>query len=763
MTDLKDDLGDLLKRYKELDFIINNSPVIVFLWKNEENWPVEFVSENISQFGYTKDEFMSGKIRYSEIIYPEDLKRVAEEVGTYSKKNLTEFTQEYRILNKSKNILWIDDRTFVRRDLEGKITHFHSVILDVTEKKKIHEELESSKQKIIDSEIKYRTLFEQAEDAISLIDPESGEFLEFNRKAYEQLGYSQEEFKQLKIPDVEVIESATDFQEHAEKILKTGFDKFETKHRTKAGEIRDVYVSCKKMEIQRKTYILSVYRDITEQKFAVKKLKESEEKFRTISDQLLVGVGILQDNKVIYVNKKLCEVLGYSYNEFLNMTIGDFGQLIHPDSFKEEIKFMNQILNDPTKHEIQFQSKAIKKSGEVIWAENLLKKFVYNDRPALMGMFIDITERIKAENSLKFTQFTVDHSIEPAFWANDNAEIIYVNNAACRSLGYSRDELQKMRVFDFEPETTQEFWNTQFPQLKGKGYLILERYHRKKNGDFFFVDEWVNYVKFEGKEYCCAFARDISERKDSERKLKDSETRFREAFYRENFYKDLFMHDMRNILQSISASLEIYEYKLNTERDFVQNKILLENVHFQIDRGVHFINNIKKFSEIETFNQSLVKMNINEVIQMNISNMQKQFKNKKINFLLKNEKQKEYLIYGNELIHDLIDNILLNSIIHNDNEDVYISIDISKFLKEQKPYIKVQFSDNGRGIEDQRKNIIFNRAHNQNISTVGMGLGLSLVKIIIEKLDGYIWVEDRVSGNNKQGSKFIVLLPEMKS
>lgn len=223
------------------------------------------------------------------------------------------------------------------------------------------------------------------------------------------------------------------------------------------------------------------------------------------------------------------------------------------------------------------------------------------------------------------------------------------------------------------------------------------------------------------------------------------------------------MHDMRNILQSISASLEIYEYKLNTERDFVQNKILLENVHFQIDRGVHFINNIKKFSEIETFNQSLVKMNINEVIQMNISNMQKQFKNKKINFLLKNEKQKEYLIYGNELIHDLIDNILLNSIIHNDNEDVYISIDISKFLKEQKPYIKVQFSDNGRGIEDQRKNIIFNRAHNQNISTVGMGLGLSLVKIIIEKLDGYIWVEDRVSGNNKQGSKFIVLLPEMKS
>ncbi|MFX1389594.1 MAG: PAS domain S-box protein [Promethearchaeota archaeon] len=761
MTKIKRDLDDLLKRYKELEFIINKSPIVVFLWKNEADWPVEFVSENITQFGYTKDEFLSGRIKYSDIIYQEDLERVAKEVATYSESDLTEFTQEYRIFSKSKDILWVDDRTFIRRNDKGVITHFQGIILDITEKKQIHEQLELSKQRLIDSEIKYRTLFEQAEDAICLLDPESGEFLEFNRKAYEQLGYTLQEFKQLKIADFEVIESAKEVQEHSKKILDLGFDKFETKHRTKSGEVRDVYVSSKRIEMQGKTYILVVYKDITEQRLSEKKLKDSEEKFRQISEQLLVSIGILQNNKVIYVNKKLCEMFGYSYEELINWTFEDFHKVIHPDFMEEEMKLINQIIQDPAQQEIHFRSKAIKKSGEAIWAENLFKKIMYNDCPALLGMFIDITEKVEFEYALKLTQFAIDHSVDPAFWMDDQFQIIYVNEALCKSLEYTREELLSMKGSDLNPTYPKEAWRPTWEKIKEKGSVVIETYHQKKNGVLLPVEVYISYLHYDNKEYNCAFAHDISDRKRSERKLKESEEKYREAFYRENFYKDLFTHDMRNILQAINTSFELYEHNLKSKMGVIQSDEFFEIIPFQINRATHLINNIKEFSELDTFEQSLTMINIYQVVQQNIYNIQSLSKNKRVSIKIEPKNQINYLILGNELLNEAIENILLNSIIHNDNEEIRISIRILKVLREQKPYIKVEFSDNGRGIEDSRKRIIFNRAYNQDKSTIGMGLGLSLVRMIIEKLDGFVWVEDRVLDDYEQGSKFIILLPEV--
>ena len=152
---------------------------------------------------------------------------------------------------------------------------------------------------------------------------------------------------------------------------------------------------------------------------------------------------------------------------------------------------------------------------------------------------------------------------------------------------------------------------------------------------------------------------------------------------------------------------------------------------------------------------------IYQIIQKCVSTVQDSIRSKKILIKIEPEEDPAFLILGSELINEAIENILLNSIIHNDNEDVYLSIAILKVLKDQIPHIRVEFSDNGRGIKDSRKTNIFNRAYNQNKSTIGMGLGLSLVKIIVEKLDGSVWVEDRVLGDYNQGSKFILLLPEV--
>jgi len=121
---------------EEVYRIINQSPAVVFLWKNQQGWPVEFVSENISKvFGYNPEEFLSGRLNYSEIIHPEDLALVTREVAENSQHpERREFVHRpYRIRSQNGGIRWVDDRTSIRRDDQGKITHYQGIILDITE------------------------------------------------------------------------------------------------------------------------------------------------------------------------------------------------------------------------------------------------------------------------------------------------------------------------------------------------------------------------------------------------------------------------------------------------------------------------------------------------------------------------------------------------------------------------------------------------------------------------------------------------------
>ncbi|MDP3149930.1 MAG: PAS domain S-box protein [Ignavibacteria bacterium] len=159
---------ELQKSYvktKELETIINRSPAVAFLWKAEENWTVEYVSENVIQFGYTPEELLTGKTLLSSIVYPEDLHRVVQEVSDYSKLEVNEFNQEYRILTKSGDVRYVDDRTWIRRDNEGKITHYQGIMLDIT-KRKLSEEAVKKNEKML------RLFIENSPAAIAMFDTE---------------------------------------------------------------------------------------------------------------------------------------------------------------------------------------------------------------------------------------------------------------------------------------------------------------------------------------------------------------------------------------------------------------------------------------------------------------------------------------------------------------------------------------------------------------------------------------------------------------
>jgi len=131
-------------------------------------------------------------------------------------------------------------------------------------------------QRIEESEERYRAIFEQAADAVVLIDAETGVLVEFNDTAYRNLGYTREEFETLSISDLEDVESDGEVTRHPGQILRAGADTFETKHRTKEGELRDVQVSARALSVGGRDLIQSIWRDVTEQKRAEAELREQE-------------------------------------------------------------------------------------------------------------------------------------------------------------------------------------------------------------------------------------------------------------------------------------------------------------------------------------------------------------------------------------------------------------------------------------------------------------------------------------------------------
>ncbi len=136
---------------------------------------------------------------------------------------------------------------------------FEQAQQEITERKR-------AERALSESEERYRAIFEQAADSIILIDVETGALVDFNTKAHENLGYSHEEFAYLKIPDFEVMETAEDVARHIEKIAQDGSDSFETKHRTKDGDIREIQVNSRLIIVRGRHFLQSIWRDITERK-----------------------------------------------------------------------------------------------------------------------------------------------------------------------------------------------------------------------------------------------------------------------------------------------------------------------------------------------------------------------------------------------------------------------------------------------------------------------------------------------------------------
>lgn len=165
--------------------------------------------------------------------------------------------------------------------------------------------------------------------------------------------------------------------------------------------------------------------------------------------------------------------------------------------------------------------------------------------------------RQRNEQALEFTQFAVEHINESAFWMGQDARFVYVNEAACRTLGYSREELLTMGVSDIDPDYPAERWPQNWQQLREAGARIIESMHRTKDGKIFPVEISDNFVEFGGKEYNCAFARDITDRKKTAQALRESQARYYTLFKSAN--DAIFLMKDDRFIECNPKTLELFK------------------------------------------------------------------------------------------------------------------------------------------------------------------------------------------------------------
>ncbi|MHA1489433.1 MAG: sensor histidine kinase [Promethearchaeota archaeon] len=241
--------------------------------------------------------------------------------------------------------------------------------------------------------------------------------------------------------------------------------------------------------------------------------------------------------------------------------------------------------------------------------------------------------------------------------------------------------------------------------------------------------------------------------------LKESEVKYHKAYDRADFYKDLFAHDMNNILQNILSSIELVSLFLNNEKKKNKIKNILEISKEQVKRGGNLILNVQKLSQLEKIDVLTQPTEILTNLKETIKYLPKKFQEKEINIKVESHGEK-FFVQANELLIDIFENVINNALKYNNNSIVKIIIRISRLQKRDINHVKIEFIDNGIGIPDNKKKVVFKRENKTHRALKGIGLGLSLVKKILKAYNGKIWVEDKVPGDYSKGSRFIIIIPE---
>ena len=273
--------------------------------------------------------------------------------------------------------------------------------------------------------------------------------------------------------------------------------------------------------------------DITDIRQAEVMLRESEERYRRITEGLtdyLYTVRVQDGNAVSTTHNAACVmVTGYTAEE-LGADSYLWIRMVFDEDRDRVIRHVNAILKGKTV--LPVEHRIVRKDGQVRWVRDtpILQRDADGRLGSYDGVIKDITERKVAEEALQFTRHSIDSATETLVTIAKDGHFADVNDAFCRKSGYSKDELLTMSVHDIDPDYNAEIWSAFWNKLKQSGSLTIETTHRTKKGKTYPVETTLTYFEYNGCEYHCGFARDITERKRAEDALRESEEKFRGIF-----------------------------------------------------------------------------------------------------------------------------------------------------------------------------------------------------------------------------------------
>jgi PAS domain S-box-containing protein len=377
---------------RQANLVVESSPAMLFRWKAAKGRPVILVSQNVTQLGYTAEEFLNGLTNFASIMHPDDLERVDREVQSYSANGIDRFQQEYRIITKDGQVRWIDDRTVAERNADGQVTRYQGIVVDITHRKLVEEALRQSRnllQAVLDT-IPARVFWKDCDLR----------YLGCNRSFALDAGVNSLD-DVIGKDDYQLAwrEQASLYRSDDRQVLESGKPKIDYEEPQTTLDGRCIWLRTSKVPLRDTKGavwgVLGTYEDITTRKQVEEALKESEEKFRSIVENALAGIFMIDDAyQFVYTNDELCRILRYSREELLGL---DFREVLVDDSRALVADWYVRRWRGgrfPPRYELD----VVRRDGEVRHIE--MSVVVVNDaagRPRSIGQLVDITERKQAE------------------------------------------------------------------------------------------------------------------------------------------------------------------------------------------------------------------------------------------------------------------------------------------------------------------------------------------------------------------------------
>lgn len=583
---------------------------------------------------------------------------------------------------------------------------------------------------------------------------QDGRLVYVNDMSVRVFGYSREELLEMHIWDLDPVYTPEKYREVWKYLKQGGWVQLESRAVTKDKKIFPVEVHASYIRYGDTELMITFIHDISERKQAEEALAESEEMFKMMADTSFAAVLLVQENKFIYANPATLDMLGYDADEVIGK---DFWLPVHPE-FREEIKKYGITLLHGIMVPGRFVIKFIRKNGETGWADLTVAPIKYHGRPAGVITALDITDRKRAELALAESEekFRVLSELSPsAIFLYQGNKLIYANPSAVALTGFSMGELLSKNFWDMVHPDYRDLVKT-YGLTRQRGEPVPARYDIKyvtKAGEERWAEFSAGMIEYRGQPAGIVTAIDTTDRKRTEIALQDAKAQA-------ELYIDLMGHDINNMNQAAMGFLEIVQDKIMLRGSLEAGDLpLIASAMESLRNSSKLIGSVRK---LQKERKGVLKP---EVISLGkvLAGVKEQYSSVPgREVTISYNALCDCRVMANELIVDVFSNLVGNAIKHSTGP-LAININLQTVQDQGTLYCRVSIEDTGPGISDQLKRSIFRRADREHEKMTGKGLGLYLVKTLIDDYRGKVWVEDRVPGDSGKGSRFVVLLPALRT